>query len=361
MTHYFKSNNAINVEPSDALEVLDYLPAATYIVKRNDVTKKLYLQTTDTFELPKKIYGDSATRATRIFTTFQQRAKSTGVLLSGDKGSGKTLLTKIIANKFIGNTFPVIVVNEPWCGQEFNELISYIKQPAMIIFDEFDKVYDKDDQKELLTLLDGTIETKKLFVLTTNSGHIDEHLINRPGRIYYKFNYRGIDEGFVRAYAEDNLLNKDNIDVLATITNSFATFTFDMLQAVIEEMNRYGETADVAISNLNIDLTKENLSYHIRLMYNTKEVDNSFWPPYAEKNPIFGRTNPLILDIEFDDKHVLKQKFKKDFPSIELSEKSLKSITSGGVMLFKYDHNGNDVLVAVEPKRPTEFNLMSYY
>lgn len=360
MTHYFKSNNIINVEPSDALEVLDHLPAAAYIVKKNDMTNKLYLQTTDVFEMPRKIYGDTNERVARIYTTFQQRTKSTGVLLSGDKGSGKTLLAKVLANTFVETGSPVIIVNEPWCGQAFNELIGHIKQPAMVLFDEFDKVYDKDEQKELLTLLDGTVETKKLFVLTTNAGHVDEHLINRPGRIYYKFNYRGIDEQFVRDYAEDNLRDHSQIDMLVTITNSFVAFTFDMLQTIIEEMNRYDESAEDAIRNLNIDMTKENVSYQIRVLYNNKEVDNSYWPQHTEQNPIFGRSQPFTLDISFDDKRVLKEKFEKDFPAIEISQKYLKSITSGGVMLFKYDYKGNDVLVVIEPKRGNNFNWMAF-
>jgi len=360
VTHYFKSNNIINVEPSDALEVLDHLPAAAYIVKKNEMSGKLYLQTTDVFELPKKIYGDTDARAERICTTFEHRSKSTGVLLSGDKGSGKTLLAKVLANTFVDNQLPVIIVNEPWCGQAFNELIGHIKQPAMILFDEFDKVYDKDKQKELLTLLDGTVETKKLFVLTTNAGHVDEHLINRPGRIYYKFTYRGIDEQFVRDYAEDNLIDKSQIDMLVTITNSFVAFTFDMLQTIIEEMNRYNESAEDAIRNLNIDMTKENVSYQIRMLYNNKEVDNSYWPVHTEQNPVFGRSQPFTLDISFDDKRVLKDEFEKDFPPIEISQKHLKSITSGGVMLFKYDYKGNDVLVVVEPKRGSNFNWMAF-
>ena len=360
MTHYFKANNIINVEPSDALEVLDHLPAAAYIVKKNDMTGKLYLQTTDVFELPSKIYGDTDARASRICTTFEQRSKSTGVLLSGDKGSGKTLLAKVLANTFVDSGSPVIIVNEPWCGQVFNELIGHIKQPAMVFFDEFDKVYDKDEQKELLTLLDGTVETKKLFVLTTNAGHVDEHLINRPGRIYYKFNYRGIDEQFVREYAEDNLNDKTQIDLLVTIINSFVAFTFDMLQTIIEEMNRYNESAEVAIQNLNIDMTKESVSYQIRMLYNNKPVDNSYWPQHTDTNPIFGRSQPLTLDISFDDKRVLKDDFEKDFPEIEISQAHLKSITSGGVMLLKYDYKGNDILVAVEPKKGHNFNWMAF-
>lgn len=347
MTHYFKTGNTINIEPSDALEVLDNLPAATYIVKKNDMTGKMYLQTTSNFELPSKIYGNPIERVARIKNTFNTRTRSTGLLLSGDKGSGKTLLAKSLANSLISDNVPVIVVNEAWCGQAFNELIGHINQPAMVFFDEFDKVYDKDEQQELLTLLDGTVETKKLFVLTTNSGHVDEHLLNRPGRIYYKFNYSGIDETFVREYADDVLLNKDHLDSLVVIANTFASFTFDMLQTLIEEMNRYGESAENAIENLNIDITNENVSYSVNVLYNGNAVTNTFWPKLMDVNPLFTKS-PREIEFNFDDGRTLTDKMSKGFPELILSKDNLLSIKDSGTMIFKYNHGKNDVLVVVE-------------
>lgn len=347
MTHYFKTGNTINIEPSDALEVLDNLPAATYIVKKNDMTGKMYLQTTSNFELPAKIYGNPGERVARIITTFNSRTRSTGILLSGDKGSGKTLLSKSLANELIADNVPVIVVNEAWCGQAFNELIGHINQPAMVLFDEFDKVYDKEEQQELLTLLDGTVETKKLFVLTTNSGHVDEHLLNRPGRIYYKFKYDGISEDFVREYIDDVLINKEHVESIVVISNSFAAFTFDMLQALIEEMNRYGESAEKAIENLNIDITNESVSYSINVLYNGNAVTNTFWPELMDVNPLFTKS-PREIEFNFADGRTLTDKMSKGFPELILHKDHLVSIKDSGTMIFKYTHGKNDVLVVVE-------------
>lgn len=359
MTHYFKTGNTINIEPSDALEVLDNLPAATYIVKKNINTDKLYLQTTSNFELPAKIYGNPGERVARIKNTFNARNRSTGVLLSGDKGSGKTLLAKSVAHSLICDDVPVIVINEPWCGQAFNDLISHINQPAMILFDEFDKVYDEDEQQELLTLLDGTVETKKLFILTTNSGHVDQHLMNRPGRIYYKFKYDGISEDFVREYIDDVLINKEHVESIVVISNSFAAFTFDMLQALIEEMNRYGESAEKAIENLNIDITNESVSYSINVLYNGNAVTNTFWPKLMDVNPLFTKS-PREIEFNFADGRTLTDKMSKGFPELILHKDHLVSIKDSGTMIFKYNHGKNDVFVVVERFKQDPYTWKAY-
>lgn len=359
MTHYFKNGNNINVEPNDALEVLDHLPPGTYTVKMNPLTERLFLQTASDFTMPNKVYGNPAARVERIKNTFNSRPRSTGVLLTGDKGSGKTLLSKALSISLIEDGVPTIVVNEPWCGQEFNSLIGNIRQPALIIFDEFEKVYDEKEQKELLTLLDGTVETKKLFVLTTNDGEIDKHLLNRPGRIYYKFEYEGIDETFVREYLNDVLVNKSHIEEFVKISNTFSSFTFDMLQALVEEMNRYNESPHKAIQDLNVDLGSEQVSYDVRMLYDGQEVDNNFYPNTLNTNPLFSRS-PFNIEVYFDDNKTLVDKHESTFPNIVLSRDTLKSVNTGGVMFFEFEHKEKNkikkVVFVVERYKNSRYN-----
>jgi hypothetical protein len=359
MTHYFKTGNNINLEPSDALEVLDHLPAGTYTIKENSLTNRLFLQTTSNFSMPEKVYGNPNARVDRIKQTFHDRNRSTGVLLSGDKGSGKTLLSKALSISLIQEGIPTIVVNEPWSGQEFNNLIGHIKQPALVIFDEFDKVYSKEEQQELLTLLDGTVETKKLFVLTTNSGHVDEHLLNRPGRIYYKFNYAGIDETFVREYLEDVLWNKTYIDEFVKISNTFSSFTFDMLQTVVEEMNRYDESPATAIKDLNVDIASENVLYTVTVLYDGTEVNNKFYPMNLHSNPLFAQ-QAYEIEMYFDDDRDLKDYMEKTFPALHLTKDKLKSVRAGGAMVFEFDHKdkgkAKKISVIVERQKILSYN-----
>jgi hypothetical protein len=74
---------------------------------------------------------------------------------------------------------------------------------------------------------------------------------NRPGRIYYMLDYTGLTQDFIIEYCEDNLKAKEHIDKICSIAMLFNQFNFDMLKALIEEMNRYNEAPEEALKMLN--------------------------------------------------------------------------------------------------------------
>ena len=363
-SYYIESGNSVNVESADSVTVHDVLPVGTYIAKQNPANNRFYLQRTIDMEVPSRVYGVSqSTKVNRVVNTYFSRSKSTGVLLVGDKGSGKTLLSKMISKEMRSKGVPTIIVNEPLCGQEFNTLITNISQDVVIIFDEFEKVYDKEDQKHILTLLDGTIETKKLFILTTNSRYVDTHMINRPGRIFYTFEYSGLDSSFVTEYANDILIKKDDIAQLTNIVDNFSSFTFDMLQALVEEMNRYGECAKEAIKYLNINLNDDiQNTKTIKLLLNGVEIKNSFYPMATSNNPLLGSVGIDIYDADkngitppkFMSEDMINTVFGGRFV---INSDNLDKITSGGVMHFKIKSPNTDDVITVIVARQQEQNF----
>jgi hypothetical protein len=258
------------------MDLHEQLPPGNYVVKQ-DPFENLYLEHTEDFELPAKLYGDTTRNADRIMNSFWQRGKSTGVMLVGEKGSGKTLLSKHICVELAKQGVPTIVINSPWHGDKFNTLIQTIEQPAIILFDEFEKTYDSEQQESLLTLLDGVYASKKLFMLTSNDKwKVDSHMRNRPGRIFYMIDFKGLDQDFIREYCEDNLQNKTYIENIVNISTIFAQFNFDMLKALVEDMNRYNESPQDALRILNIKAEYDSgATYKVEVFKGDRKADRS--------------------------------------------------------------------------------------
>lgn len=252
MSYFFKRGEVWKATDERALDLHKVLPPGNYIAQFNP-DQGFYLVEADPFPLPSKIYGDVEQTAERILSTYEKRPASTGVLLAGEKGSGKTLLSKMLSVRGAAIGIPTVIVNTPLMGDGFNKFLQDIDQPCIVLFDEFEKTYDKDHQPMILTLFDGVYPSKKLFLLTVNDKwRVDEHMRNRPGRLYYMLDYTGLDPNFIREYAMDNLNDKTQIEGVIQVTTFFEKFNFDMLKALIEEMNRYDETAKDSIRYLNI-------------------------------------------------------------------------------------------------------------
>lgn len=267
---------------------LETLPVGNYIIRTHPMRGPYYERTAD-FELPSKLYGLTSKQAARILSTFQDRSTSTGVLLAGEKGSGKSLLGKVLSVEAARLGMPTIMVNSPMHGDGFNKLLQDLKQPCVVFFDEFEKVYsDREAQEGMLTLFDGVFPTKKLFVLTVNNRYgINEHMQNRPGRLFYAINYAGLDKQFVRDYCNDKLLNKSQIESVVQASMLFSRFNFDMLKAIVEEMNRYGETVQEAMTLLNTQPSQDAEGrFNVVMTYHGMPINGVVNPSVFAGNPL---------------------------------------------------------------------------
>jgi hypothetical protein len=298
MTYFLKSGTRFNVSTKESMDLHEQLPAGNYTVKFDKMSNCFYLEAIDNFEIRGKIYGDTRRQAQRILNTFDDRTASTGVLLTGEKGSGKTLLAKMLSIEGAKNDVPTIVINAPWCGDEFNAFLQMIEQPTIILFDEFEKVYDREDQEKMLTLLDGVYPSKKLFVLTCNDKwRVNEHMRNRPGRIYYMLDYKGLEHDFIVEYCMDNLDATEHIPTICRIATLFDQFNFDMLKAMVEEMNRYDETPQQVMKMLN---TRPEFSGETKYKV-TLQIKGIDIPEKDTDNEWCG--NPLTQNVTIDYKN----------------------------------------------------------
>ena len=260
--------------------LLEGLPSGNYTIEQS--MTGLFFKRIESFQPLDKVYGSLNTWAERTLQTFEDREVSTGILLSGEKGSGKSLLGRLISLKAHNKSIPTVIVNAPFEGAALLKLFGELTQPVIVFFDEFDKVYsDLDLQESVLSLLDGISGTKHLFIITCNDLYrLSRFLLNRPGRIFYFIEFNGIEESFIREYCKDNLNNKSEIDNIVKISKIFEKFNFDMLKSLVEEMNRYNESALKAIELLNITPSHQN---NVEYKVSITDKDNNEYINYPNE------------------------------------------------------------------------------
>lgn len=303
MGHYLKDGEVLWPTVAGTFDVRTVLPVGTYSVGAHPV-KGFFLKPMDEFKLKGKIYGKTTRHAERILSTFADRPAATGVLLSGEKGSGKTMLAKMVSELAGQLGISTLVINTPFCGDGFNNFIQSITEPCVIVFDEFEKVFDAKEQEAILTLLDGVYPSKKLFMLTVNDRYrVNQHMTNRPGRIFYMIEYAGLDADFIREYCEDTLVNKVHIEQIVRLAALFEAFNFDMLKALVEEMNRYNESPNQALEMLNAKPTDAgSANYRVSVTVAGNEINSDNYNPRTIRgNPVAHESISVWVDLAPDD------------------------------------------------------------
>lgn len=266
--------------PEGSLEIHKELPVGTYTVRFNQMSGQYYLESSEDFKLPPKMYGKTEIYGRRILSTFETKGGQIGVFLTGTKGSGKTLLAKWIA---VNSGYPCILVNTPFYDDSFMQAIQGISQKAIILFDEFEKVYDKKQQERILTLFDGVYTAhNKIIILTANDRwSVGDFFHNRPGRLRYALSYSGLDAKFIADYCKDNLKNQKHTQRIVKLAVTCNEFNFDQLQAIVDELNMY--CYDSKSSEEDFDTTVELLNVKASM---NAEADR--WQPIS----IIDRLDP---------------------------------------------------------------------
>lgn len=274
MSQYIKSDHIIRVSGSSTLAIHRKLPCGTYLLEFEEQTQQFYLKQIEDFCPSGKIYGEHRLITERVINTFMCRANSNlGVLLSGVKGSGKTLTSKLISTELARRYgYATIIINQGYHTASLASFLHSIDAPCMVIFDEFDKVYSYKEseaasQSGLLDILDGVFESRKLFVMSCNEvSKLNPFFFSRPGRVFYHYRYGGLSEEVISQYCDDNLLYPERKGEIVQLSSFVRDMTFDILKAVVEETNRYNESPRCFMEHLNINYSLDGV-YDVLLCY----------------------------------------------------------------------------------------------
>jgi len=349
---YIKSGNTFSVNPDDKIDARQKLPTGTYTVMF-DMDRGFFLETNPAIEIKHKVYGNAHTLADRILNTYDNRSGNTGVLLSGNKGSGKTLLAKLLSINGLKNDIITIYVNQAFVGESFNKFISTITQPAIIMIDEFEKIYPADKQEALLTLFDGLYPSRKLFIVTVNDTHrMSDFMLNRPGRFFYHLKYGGLSKEEIIEFCEDNLKDKKKIDTIVQASTSIRKMSYDILSAIVEEMNRYSEDVKDVLKVLNVDITPRASTYKI-----IETLDKKTGGPiitsakHVHISPSVNDLSFAVWDSEEDKK---KDKYEENTHWVNMSPETIKQIKAG-----KFTYEDDDHRVVIAEKGQVDFGAIA--
>ena len=240
---------------NNAITTYDQLPPKTYRVDYDPDTRTFSLLEAHDFEIPEtKIYGQHLDKVKKVLNAMDKMNRNLGVILSGDKGIGKSLFSKCLGLKARKKGIPVILVNE--YNEGIANFLEEIEQTVMILFDEYDKIFNDKKyncQAEMLSLFDGVSAGKKLFVITCNEiQSLSQYLINRPGRFHYHFRFLYPTADEIRDYMEDKL-DKQYYDEIENVI-AFSVrmnLNYDCLRSIAFELNN-GLKFQEAINDLNI-------------------------------------------------------------------------------------------------------------
>ena len=263
----------------DDLKVRDKLAADVYIVRFHPM-QGFSLASYNGMEMnEEKVYGVHLSKVNKVVKSFKKFTRNLGVILSGDKGIGKSIFARILSNTLVRDGYPVVIVDEFFPG--IHTFLESIEQEVVVVFDEFDKTFSvgggrEEDgntpQSSLLSLLDGTAGGKKLYVVTCNNVYaLNDFFVNRPGRFHYHFRFGYPDAEGVREYLQDKTDKKywGQIDKVVEFSAS-VPLNYDCLRAIAYELQE-GEEFAVAIKDLNI-LNMDAKEYDLQFVFASGDV-----------------------------------------------------------------------------------------
>lgn len=311
-TYFTPKGKNIFTADINLLNIKEKLPVDVYQLNYSDGTGFFLTRVDDYIRTDEIIFGDINEKVDKFYYSYKKGSKAMGILLTGLKGSGKTMFIRQLSVKCLNDDIPVIIVGNGYTGNRFTQFMDSLGE-CIVVFDEFGKHYDKKDQESLLSFVDGTSNTKRLLLFSENSEYvISEYFINRPSRIWYHLKFKGLSEEVIKEYCVFNGIEEITKDILDIATSNSNNVSFDVLSSIKDEYLKFDKQIKVKefIKDMNIGAVDQR-SFKIFKVFSLaqgfvfceKEIENSivsFTDNYTYINTKFSvlHNTPFMTDTE---------------------------------------------------------------
>lgn len=199
--------------PFNPKQIQNKLPPAVYRVTLDDDGNIFLNKDRDRFTLPTKIYGNQEKDVDFMMSVWKKRKqKSTGLFLSGRKGSGKSLISEQIGNQFIDLSLPVFYITTRIPVQAMYRVLRTVG-PCCVIFEEFFKTFKDNEHETYLNFFSDT-ELKQMFFIVSdnNTNYNGQHYRGRPGRFFFAVEFdklrRHVIDDIAKEYSLSPVIHK---------------------------------------------------------------------------------------------------------------------------------------------------------
>ena len=315
----FKEDNNIFIRGVSDSNIVEHVPPAVYRLRENPMSGEVILvMDRASFEVPAKCYGKHNANKDAILKAYNSTDGATGVVLRGIKGAGKSVLAEDLGKTMVSNYMPVIMVDVSVSRRALH-MATQMAGPCMMYFDEFGKVFEAKERRDLLTYFSDSSFKKVLFVVTSNSKkELDKYFINRPGRFLFMIEYKSLDPLAIIEMIDDHGITGE----MGQMLNAYVEHrqvTFDMLRFLMPlaaEAKDYLEFND-RISILNCPapvyphLTVDKVIYKGQPFYGYAKIIPQPGRKYTLELRTETSTEALaVIDFDMTTRHsILEQSF----------------------------------------------------
>jgi len=250
---YVQADESIDFD-QEYTNIISGLPLGVY-VPRISPTRGIYLSKTNDFQyLPEYYLLDKFEEY--VLTAYKSSSKSIGASYLGLKGSGKTKRAHKLA---LDSGLPIIYLQDfSVLGQSgWKDIIgSDLFNDVVVFIDEYEKKLKEDTTIPLLEWLDGSVNTKQLFILIGNEQANNRYanpLVDRLSRVLFKKTFDSLSLDNIKELVT-KLSLRHNKDELVDAISCIPVLSLDNCLQIIKTTNLFiDEPIDTIIGILNIE------------------------------------------------------------------------------------------------------------